>query len=254
MLPLLGKQYQQFFVWERWATLTFTKMIFFTHSLTRLIFTHRQQRHRSALTSPLSKEVMFKGNPRNPGSLSFEKIRFVLDDGRMSRLQEAWRQTREHPPCQSSQRSAKNQDAMERLNDEWIVAHLSSCAMTGLRHELDVLVGFDILSIDAIDGRIALKEGWEQRLPHAILIEMRQAWGPNADKQNLYCIHNKITSSMAAWKHPDGAWRFTRSTTDDKDEDELVFEDEEYWLRERIFTENYTDWVCKNKGIGEFGV
>jgi len=222
-----------------------------------------QQRHRSTLTSPLSKEVMFRGNPRTPGSLSFENIRFVLNEERMSRLRDAWQcphqkitQQLSRQPSSSQQQPA-DRDTIERLNDEWVVTQLSSDAVTGLRHEINVLVSLGILSIQA-NGKLVLKQGWERRTPHIVLNEMRDSWGPELDIHNLFCIDDRIKFSLESrWEHVEVGWRFTSSPEDsmfDDDGDELVFDDEEYQLREQIFTENYTNWVSEKSGMGEFGV
>jgi hypothetical protein len=103
---------------------------------------------------------MFKGNPRTPGSLSFENIRFMLDSGRMSRLRTAW----EKPVN-------KLGDYATEINDEWIVSHLVSDIVTGLRHEIDVMISLGILSVE--NGKLVLAQNWYMRVPHMILIEVK---------------------------------------------------------------------------------
>lgn len=198
---------------------------------------------------------MFKGNPREPGARSFENIRFVLDEARMTRLRSTWEGNltgpRDRDQCSST----------EELNDEFIIAHLSSDSMTGLSHEIQVLRSMDILSIHD-DGRITLAKGWEDRVTHMMLIEMKNMWGSKADTYNLYCIHDTIKLSLANhWKHNDdeGYWQrvFVKEDGGDDvedDENEFAFDDEEFHLREQIFSENYYNWVSEKSGMGEFGV
>ena len=188
---------------------------------------------------------MFKGNPREPGSLSFENIRFLLDEKRMSQLRE---NSQDPNPMQHPQ--PEPQQPAEKANNEWIVSHLSSYDVTGLRHEIDVLCSLNILSIEAC-GKLVLAQGWERRVPHMILDEMKDEWGTGMDVHNLYCIHERIKSSLEMhWQYiEDEGWQNV-----DNAEDNKLFEDEEYQLRKQIFVENYTDWVSEKSGMGEFGV
>lgn len=204
--------------------------------------TFRQQRHRSTLTAPLPKEVMFKGNPRTPGSLSFENIRFMLDTGRMLRLRTAW----EEPVF-------KLDDYATEINDEWIVSHLVSDIVTGLRHEIDVMISLGMLSVE--NGKLVLAQNWYMRVPHMILNEVKYAWGSKVDVNNLFCIHDRIKLTLERhWEPDEHGWRVASNDVDDNDNDELVFEDEEYQLREQIFRENCSNWVSASLGMGEFGV
>jgi len=221
-----------------------------------------QQRHRSTLMAPLPREVMFKGNPRKPGSLSFENVRFVLDDERMSRLRaEASSHDSERMPPLQPTSPQPNDETMQKWKDEWIVGHLSSDDVTGLRHEIDVLVNLGLLAIEA-NGKLVLARGWERRVPHQILDEMKDEWGTDMDAHNLFCIHDSIKSSLNdRWEYIGGeGWRFTVSGDDDDeavngdDGGCIVFKDEEYRLRKQIFVENYTNWVGEKSGMGEFGV
>jgi len=195
----------------------------------------------------LSKEIIFKGNPRKPGSHSFENIQFVLDEDRMSRLRSNW-------DAKHTSTIPNDRDATEDLNDEYMIAHLSSDNMTGLRHEISVLISMQIISIQA-DGRISLAKGWEDRVPHMMLIEMQQLWGTEVDTNNLYCIHDTIKLSLEKhWEHyEDEGWQ-REEEDDDNNNDELAFDDVEYQLREQIFAENYYNWVNEKSGMGEFGI
>jgi hypothetical protein len=186
---------------------------------------------------------MFKGNPRTPGTLSFENIRFILDDELMTRLRQSW------------ERSAHNlDDDATEINDEWIVSHLSSDTMTGVRHEIDVMSSLGILTIKA-SGALVLSENWHERVPHMILNEVKYAWGSKVDVNNLFCVHNKIKATLESyWKQDEYGWRVASHVVDDDDDAELVFDDEEYQLREQIFRENYSNWVSASLGMGEFGV
>lgn len=183
---------------------------------------------------------MFKGNPRTPGALSFENIRFMLDDELMTRLRISWeRSPHDH-----------EDDAME-INDEWIVSHLSSDSLTGLRHEIDVMLSLGVLTVKTT-GLLVLAENWYERVPHMILNEVKYAWGSKVDVNNLFCVHNKIKSELEDhWEQDEYGWRVASNDVDDH---ELVFEDEEYQLREQIFRENYSNWVSASLGVGEFGV
>lgn len=205
----------------------------------------RQQRHRSTLTSALPKEVMFRPNPRKPASLSFEKIQFAISDERLSRLRDSWLNPKQMELPQ--QHNAQPDSAtLEKWNDEFIITHLSSDTIIGLRHEIDVLIGLEILIVK-VNGKLELTQGWEKRVPHMVLNEMRDTWGKMHD---LFCINNMIKSSLeSCWEEDEFGWQLA-SSLDDK----LVFEEEEYQLRKQIFTENYNNWVNEQSGVGEFGV
>jgi hypothetical protein len=223
-----------------------------------------QQRHRSTITTPLSKEVMFMGNPRTPGSHSFENIHFILDDERMSRLRIAWEQQHVHNNKHDHDHDDDNINDMTEINDEWIITHLVSDTVTGLRHELNVLVSMGILYIDT-SGKIVLARNWEEHVPHMILNEMKYVWGTKVDVNNLFCIHDTIKTSLRLyWKSNEYGWQRRRlAISNNKNVDdnnntivdyENVFDDEEYQLREQIFRENYTNYLSASLGMGEFGV
>ncbi|KAL9180020.1 hypothetical protein ACHAXT_007990 [Thalassiosira profunda] len=202
-----------------------------------------QQRHRSTLTTPLPKEVMFRDSPRTPGKRSYENVRFLLDGERMSRLRQVWLNLAPQPlPNPASQ---PDKDTAMRWNDEWIVAHLSSDATTGLRHEINVLVGLDILSVST-NGGLSLAKGWEKRVPQMVLNELRDEWGRDADGPNLHCIHGDVWSALHAyWERDEDGWIGG---------DEIAFDDDEYELRKEIFTENCAKWAAERSGQGNFGV
>lgn len=204
----------------------------------------RQQRHRSVLTKPLPKDVMFRGNPRNPGALSFENIRFILDKGRMLRLQSAW----------ENSKAEINHSGVESWNDEWIITYLSSDQITGLRHEIDVMENLDLITVKP-NGSIDLKPEWEKRVPHMILIDMKE-WGTAVDPHNLFCIHPSVKSALeTAWEQVDDyGWRYANETDAIEENDEVVFDDEEYYLRKQIFEENFNNFVNEDSGVGNFGI
>lgn len=217
-----------------------------------------QQRHRSVITTPLSKEIMFKGNPRTPGSLSFENIHFILDEERMSRLHIAW----ENHAHKKQDYDDDNTNTLTEINDEWIITHLVSDTVTGIRHEVNVLVSMGILYIDR-SGKIVLARNWQEHVPHMILNEMKNAWGIKIDSNSLFCIHDTIKTSLELyWESNEYGWRrrLAKSNNNDNVYDnnivdyENVFDNEEYQLREQIFRENYTNYLSASLGMGEFGV
>ena len=205
-----------------------------------------QQRHRSVITTPIRHEIMFAGNPRKPGTLSFENVRFILTEERLARLKNNWLNPDQLKlPPQSA-------EEMEQWNDEWKITHLSSDAVTGIAHEIDVLENLGILTINK-SGSVVFVHGWERRVPHMVLNEMKDAWGSDMDVNNLHCIHEKIMSSLEhVWEHDEDGWRFESEGLDDDDDE--VYEDEEYELRRQIFLENYDAFVNSTKGVGEFGI
>jgi hypothetical protein len=207
-----------------------------------------QQRHRSVIKSPLPKEVMFAGNPRKPGTLSFENPRFIITEERLARLKKNWLN-----PDQLKLPPQSTNEEMEQWNDEWTISHLTSDAVTGIAHEIDVLENLGILTVNKC-GSVVLAQGWERRVPHMILNEMKDAWGSEMDVNNLHCIHEKIISSLEdVWQHEEDVWRFESEGLDEEDDD-VVYEDEEYELRRQIFLENYDAFVNSKKGVGEFGI
>ncbi|KAL7542135.1 LOW QUALITY PROTEIN: hypothetical protein ACHAWF_007101, partial [Thalassiosira exigua] len=193
-------------------------------------------------------DVMFKGNPRIPGSLSFENVHLLLDHRRMSRLRDAWCNP-ERLRLLKPGAPSLDKEAREKLEDEWIVAYLSSDGATGLRQEIDVLIGLSILQ-QRRDGTLALAPNWPRRVPHMMLDEMVELWGTGADRRNLSCVHETIKSMESQWERMEDGWRLLS----DDNGDEVEFDDEEYHMREEIFTENYNNWVSEKSGMGGFGV
>ena len=190
------------------------------------IFAFRQQRHRTKLTTPLSRETMFKGNPRKPGHLSFENIQFMIDNDRIERLEPA------------SSASEVN------IMDEWIITYLSSDQVTGLCHEIDILESLGLIEIKP-GGEIRLAPGWQKLCPHMILNEMRDSWGK--DIHNLHCIHDSIRSLSKYWECIEGeGWRSSSGGED------LAFEEDEYEMRRQIFSENFLNYVDETLGVGHF--
>lgn len=179
---------------------------------------------------------MFKGNPRSPGARSFENIQHLLNDERMKRLRSAWTK-------------ADSSSSLIGGNDEWIVFHLSSDAVTGLRHEIDVLEGIGLLSI-SVNGKIELQKDWQKRIPHMVLVDMKDAWGPEIDVHNLYCVHDTVRGLAGHWEHDDeeDEWRL------ESEEEDLTFDDDEYDLRKQIFLENYIAYMNEENGVGDFGI
>jgi hypothetical protein len=177
---------------------------------------------------------MFKGNPRKPGNLSFENIQFMLLNDRLERLQNA----------ESSQ---------EGLNDEWIVTYLSSNEVTGLRHEIDVLESMGLIEIKK-GGNISLSSTWQSKVPHMMLVEMRDYWGPEKDVHNLHCVHNILRALRKDWECvDDDGWRLSIDGVIASEDRDLDFENEEYYLRKQIFYENFDSFANEEIGVGDFG-
>jgi hypothetical protein len=197
------------------------------------IFLHRQQRHRSNVTAPLSREVMFKGNPRKPGNLSFENVQFLFADDRMARLQNA-------------------ELSDKRLNDEWIVTYLSSEEATGLLHEIDVLESMGLIEIKAC-GNLSLAPKWKDKVPHMMLNEMRNSWAAELDVHNLHCIHSTIRSLSKHWECVDDDGWYLAGDEASFEEKNLEFDTEEYYLRHKIFCENFESYRNSDIGVGDFG-
>ncbi|EJK74883.1 hypothetical protein THAOC_03413, partial [Thalassiosira oceanica] len=195
-----------------------------------------QQRHRSRLTSPLAKEVMFRGNPREPGSLSFEDVHLMLPEDRLARLRGGAARG-PGPACQPP----------PPPHDEWIVSHLSSEAATGLRHEVDVLVGVGLLAV-ADDGSLLLADGWERRAYHSLLNDMKD-WGSDEDPHGLFGVHGRIKKLETKWRNKNGEWQYSEGGSV-----VVTLKDQEYQTRKEVFTDNYSNWTSEKSGMGTFGV
>lgn len=177
---------------------------------------------------------MFKGNPRKPGNLSFENIQFMLLNDRLERLQNA-------------------ESSPEGLNDEWIVTYLASNEVTGLRHEIDVLESMGLIEIKK-GGNMSLASTWQSKVPHMMLVEMRDDWGPDKDVHNLHCVHNTIRALRKDWECVgDDGWRLSTDGVIASEGSDLDFENEEYYLRKQIFYENFDSFVNEEIGVGVFG-
>ena len=177
---------------------------------------------------------MFKGNPRKPGNLSFENIQFMLLNDRLERLQNA-------------------ESSREGLNDEWIVTFLASNEVTGLRHEIDVLESMGLIEIKK-GGNISLASTWQSKVPHMMLVEMKDDWGPDKDVHNLHCVHNTIRALRNDWECVgDDGWRLSTGGVIASEGSDLDFENEEYYLRKQIFYENFDSFVNEEIGVGVFG-
>jgi len=178
---------------------------------------------------------MFRGNPREPGSLSFEDVHLMLPDDRLARLRDGAARgpgpSRPAPPTR----------------DEWIVAHLSSESATGLRHEVDALAGLGLLAV-ASDGSLALADGWEGRACHSLLDDMRE-WRPDGDAHGLFGVHAGVRALGAKWRNEDGEWKYSEGGSA-----VVTLKDREYRTRKEVFTDNYSNWTSEKSGMGTFGV
>ena len=183
----------------------------------------------------MAKEVMFRGNPREPGSLSFENVHLMLPEDRLARLRDKARQgidsTGQLPPP----------------HDEWIVSHLSSEAVTGLRHEIDVLVGIGLLSV-TVDGSLVMADGWERHAYHSLLNDMEE-WGSDKDAHGLFGVHSGIKNLETKWRNNNGKWQYS-----DGGSVVVTLKDQEYQTRKEVFTDNYSNWKNEKSGVGTFGV
>jgi len=191
------------------------------------------QRHRSTLSTPLSKSVMYKGNPRTPDTLSFEKIHYVIEDQMLTHLEELWLDNPNTTLMEIHERTKNFPNYSKIWLHEWIVAHLSSDSTTGLRHEINCLISEGVLKVRS-NGFIVFGDDWEKKVPRMVLNEMKEIWGSRLDVYNFYCINKRITYNLS--EHGD-----------EKDDEELK-------LRRDVFIENFNSYKCKKVGMGEFGV
>ena len=195
------------------------------------------QRHRSTLSTPLPKSVMYKGNPRTPDTLSFEKIHYTIDDQMLTHLEELWLDNPNTTLMEIHERTKNFPNYSKIYLYEWIVAHLSSDATTGLRHEMNSLISEGVLKVKT-NGYIVLEDDWEMKVPRMVLNEMKELWCTKLDVYNFYGINKQIKSPLESYWSEHG---------DEKDDEELK-------LRRDVFLENLNSYCETKVGMGEFGV
>lgn len=137
------------------------------------------------------------------------------------------------------------------INDEWLVTHLASDKVTGLHHEIDVLESLGLVEVKD-GGKVTLATGWQRKVPHMMLNEMRDEWGSEKDVQNLYCIHPTLRALDKTWESIEGeGWRFIAA--DGEETFDLDLDDDEYAIRKHVFEENFQSYTNVGIGVGDFG-
>jgi len=181
----------------------------------------------------------FKRNPRQPGSLSFEILKFTLDESFMSRLK-----TKD---CTEPGKS--NQEDESFHMHDILILHLVSDLKTGLMKEIESLLTLGMIQINK-KGFTELQQGWEKKLNPFILNDMWETgWGKESDTQNKFRLHDEIRNTIDnQWKRDQEAWM------PQSRESNACHYHHEYDYNRQTFENQYEDYVDKIDGIAQFGI
>jgi len=183
-------------------------------------------------------------NPRVPGSLTFENIRFALHKTMMERL--------EMLPYQSPSKfhDDDEEDTKKKLwaTDMLKLSILVSSRHTGLLDELKALEQLGIIEMSKFGGAV-LTEDWYTKVDPLILNEMESNWSFERDTNNKFLIPSKVKRDLANyWVKVDSAWALN------EDLSEIVFTDEEWNSWRRCFEDEIEKMENYEDGIGKFGI
>jgi hypothetical protein len=164
-------------------------------------------------------------NPRKEGSLSFENIRFLVNDTFMGRL------VAEH----------------DDVSNQVAVAYLVSAERTGVLDELLALQRSGILNVK--EGVPRPSKDWYTRVDLNLLNEMEESWKPEADRGGKYCVFDKVRRKLdEKWVVCSQGWALR------EDPDEVIYDFDE-WAEWRLtFEEKHEAHEEDAHGIGRFGL
>lgn len=165
-------------------------------------------------------------NPRNEDSLSFENVRFLLDDETISGLE-------------------KQDDENAYFNAIKALAYILSPDQTGVCDELLALLSTNVLVVDEERGIPVLAGDWYSRVDAMLLNDMHSRWGAAVDPIGKCGIMDEVRSLSDHWERTDKGWLL-------KEEDDLVFLFDELEEWREAFEEKHESHLEDAEGIGKF--
>ena len=218
-------------------------------------------------------------NPRQPGSLSFEHIKFLVKELMTPRIKSTPKSSQSHnstpaDPLKISGTSAASDtvagisaagapdlapshsdglvtkaSTIDPLNDELQILLLSSQEATGLFDEVMGLVGSDVLHICS-DGKVVLKRDWQFNVGASVILDAEErGWFKGDDPANVFCLHDSLRSLTDFWEQRNGGWGLI-----DEPDEEAEFINEEYFDIKRDFAKDYSNHYDGKDGVGNFGI
>ena len=218
-------------------------------------------------------------NPRQPGSLSFEHIKFLVKEFMTPRIKSTPKSSQSHnstpaDPLKTSGTSAASDtvagisaagapdlapshsdglvtkaSTIYPLKDELQILLLSSQEATGLFDEVMGLVGSDVLHICS-DGKVVLKRDWQFNVGASVILDAEErGWFKGDDPANVFCLHDSLRSLTDFWEQRNGGWGLI-----DEPDEEAEFINEEYFDIKRDFAKDYSNHYDGKDGVGNFGI
>jgi len=175
-------------------------------------------------------------NPRNPDSLSYENIRFLLDEETMERISQD-DSTLQHHKTGSADNNI--------TNDKILVGYLVSNSKTGMMNDISYLVNEKMIKIDS-NGIPQLSKGWIKVAQPFLLNEL---WDLKTKYGNKCNIHNTIYDEFSnSWSRLEIGWALNDSPMD------IVYYHDEYDRKKELFEDNFNQILNKHEGIFQFGI
>lgn len=169
-------------------------------------------------------------NPRRSGALSYENIRFEIDDKLLSHLKFS-----ETPGTVEQKEAAK------------VLLCLADSSRTGLIDELLALHSSSILRIE--NGVPRLSSTWYANVDVLLLEEMGACWNAEADPLGRYGIHDTIRKTLSnEWVRRENGWAFSFDPVD------LVYDVEEFEMWRNAFETKHEEKADDLHGVGRFGI
>lgn len=183
--------------------------------------------------------VSFGSNPREPGTNSFENVRFCnLNPSNNSKNQDS-----SSPEKKSLSSPIQTSYSIHKLN----VTNLISSSQTGLLDEIYFLLQSHILELSSTQS-LQLSVQWYENVDSVLLNEMNTQWGIQADPDGKFCISNDVRNKLnQMWTRKERGW--IRSDTDVLVHDCKILDG----IREK-FESTFESTFDGLKGIGRFGI
>jgi hypothetical protein len=169
-------------------------------------------------------------NPRKPGTLSLESIRFVIGNDVPTNLE-------------SRTSQSGGQDSFLR-----VLATLASPESSGVVDELLALIRMGVLRVDE-RGIPSLADAWWEHVDLLVLEDMNNLWSVKADSQGKFGIIDEIRLPLKEkWRRTRDGWVMT------DEPNQIVFDFDEFDLWREAFEEKQQEEQDDDEGIGKFGI
>jgi hypothetical protein len=171
---------------------------------------------------------LYARNPRPPGSLSMENIKFAIDESTTSLLES---------PLEPFKAMALN-----------VLSIIGSPAFSGVSDELQALCKSKVLRIDEFGIPVPTKDWWAN-VDIMMLEDMHGNWGSQSDPRGLNCVSNKVRKTLGRrWRRNMLGWALADSP------EEIVYRFEQFDDWRHSLEGKLQAQTNAAQGIGRFGI